>query len=91
MDENQFAAAIECVEAVSSRGAVKIFADYLAQMNKAQEEKDFPSKTVALAIINALGALGDKSAFDCLLYVTYLNYPEEITSAARNALTRLKW
>ncbi|MBD5433563.1 MAG: hypothetical protein HDR35_04630 [Treponema sp.] len=91
LDESQFANAIKCVERISSRKSVKIFTDYMTQMNKAQEEKEFPSKTVALAIIDALGSLGDKSAFDCLLYVTYLDYPEEVTSAARNALTRLKW
>lgn len=91
LDESQFASAIKCVERISSRKSVKIFTDYMTQMNRAQEEKNFPSKTVALAIIDALGSLGDKSAFDCLLYVTYLDYPEEVTSAARNALTRLKW
>lgn len=91
LDESQFASAIKCVERISSRKSVKIFTDYMTQMNRAQEEKEFPSKTVALAIIDALGSLGDKSAFDCLLYVTYLDYPEEVTSAARNALTRLKW
>lgn len=91
LNEGQFANAIGCVEIVSSRKAVKLFSDYMTQMNRAQEEKEFPSKTVALAIIDALGSLGDKSAFDCLLYVTYLDYPEEVTSAARNALTRLKW
>ncbi|MDE6069147.1 MAG: hypothetical protein K2F89_09405, partial [Treponemataceae bacterium] len=91
LDERQFASAIKCVESISSRKSVKIFTDYMTQMNRAQEEKEFPSKTVALAIIDALGSLGDKSAFDCLLYVTYLDYPEEVTSAARNALTRLKW
>lgn len=91
LDESQFASAIKCVESISSRKSVKMFTDYMTQMNRAQEEKEFPSKTVALAIIDALGSLGDKSAFDCLLYVTYLDYPEEVTSAARNALTRLKW
>ncbi|MDE6718287.1 MAG: hypothetical protein K2J68_00290 [Treponemataceae bacterium] len=91
LDESQFASAIKCVESISSRKSVKFFTDYMTQMNRAQEEKNFPSKTVALAIIDALGSLGDKSAFDCLLYVTYLDYPEEVTSAARNALTRLKW
>ena len=91
LDERQFASAIKCVESIASRKSVKFFTDYMTQMNRAQEEKEFPSKTVALAIIDALGSLGDKSAFDCLLYVTYLDYPEEVTSAARNALTRLKW
>ena len=87
----QFAEAIACVETLASKTAVRPFAEYMDQVNKAQESGKNPDKTVVLAIINALGALGDKSAFDCLLYVTYLDYPEEVTSAARNALTRLKW
>lgn len=91
LSEAQFAEAIACVETLASRTAVRPLAEYMEQLNKAQESGKVPDKTVVLAIINALGALGDKSAFDCLLYVTYLDYPEEITSAARNALTRLKW
>lgn len=89
--ETQFASAISYVESISSRGAVRIFSEYMDQMNKAQEAGNSPSNAVALAIINALGSLGDKSAFDCLLYVTYLDYSEDVTAAARNALTRLKW
>ncbi len=87
----QFAEAIHCVEVLASRTAVRPLAEYMDQLNKAQESGNIPDKTVVLAIINALGALGDKSAFDCLLYVTYLDYPENVTTAARNALTRLKW
>ena len=61
-------------------------------MNKAQEAGNSPDKAVVLAVINALANLGDKSSFDCLLYVTYVkDYPEEVAVAARNALTRLKW
>lgn len=88
----QFAGAISCVEALASRGAVLPFSEYLDQMNKAQEAGNAPDKAVVLAVINALANLGDKSSFDCLLYVTYVkDYPEEVAVAARNALTRLKW
>ncbi len=87
----QFAEVIACVEVLASKTAVRPLAEYMDQLNKAQEGGKIPDKSVVLAIINALGALGDKSAFDCILYVTYLDYPEEVTSAARNALTRLKW
>ena len=50
-----------------------------------------PEEAVVLSVINALGGLGDKTAFDCLLYVTYLNYPEAVVKAAKTALTKLKW
>ena len=46
---------------------------------------------VVEAVIKTLGAIGNKSAFDSLLGVTYLNYPESVLSAAREALAGLKW
>lgn len=88
----QWTKAISCVEVLASRSAVLPFSEYLDQMNKAQEAGNAPDKAVVLAVINALANLGDKSSFDCLLYVTYVkDYPEEVAAAARNALTRLKW
>ena len=88
----QFTSAISCVEHLASRQAVAPLSEYLDQMNKAQEAGNAPDKAVVLAVINALANLGDKSSFDCLLYVTYVrDYPEEVAVAARNALTRLKW
>ncbi|MBQ3837875.1 MAG: hypothetical protein IJS51_06220 [Treponema sp.] len=88
----QWTSAISCVEVLASRAAVSPFTEYLDQMNKAQESGNAPDKAVVLAVINALANLGDKSSFDCLLYVTYVkDYPEEVAVAARNALTRLKW
>ena len=92
LSPEQFTAAISCVEVLASRQAVAPLSDYLDQMNKAQEAGNSPDKAVVLAVINALANLGDKSSFDCLLYVTYVkDYPEEVAVAARNALTRLKW
>ena len=44
-----------------------------------------------LALIQALGDLGDKTAFDYLLYVGYLEYPESVKKASRDALARLQW
>ncbi|WP_407425659.1 hypothetical protein [Treponema sp.] len=53
---------------------------------------EMPAKQVVLALIKALGSLGDKTAFDNLLYVTYLNnYPVEVIEEAKTALTSLKW
>ena len=44
-----------------------------------------------LGVINALGRLGDRVAFDNLHYVGYLDYPERIKAAAREALNNLIW
>ncbi len=92
LSAEQLTKSISCVATLSSRAAVQPFTEYLDLMNKAQEAGNAPDKTVVLAVINALAELGDKSSFDSLLYVTYVqNYPEEVAAAARNALTRLKW
>ncbi|MDR1445157.1 MAG: hypothetical protein LBI94_09800 [Treponema sp.] len=48
-------------------------------------------ETLVLGVINALGQLGDKVAFDNLHYVAYLEYSERIKAAAREALNNLKW
>ena len=44
-----------------------------------------------LSVITALRKLGDKTAFDYLLYVEYLNYSETVKQASRNAIEELKW
>ena len=55
-------------------------------------EKGTPvASEIVLAVINTLGAIGDKSAFDSLLAVTYLNYEESVLTAARDALSGLRW
>lgn len=89
--ENQFAEIIRYIEKLSSKEAVKIFVSYLESLNAEMNDNKLPSVTIVSALISALGDLGDKSAFDCLLYTTYLNYPEEIISQARSALSSLKW
>ncbi len=55
------------------------------EKGKAYDEK------VVTSILNALGALGDKVAFDDLMYTQYLNYPTGVKKAARAALDKLKW
>ena len=71
--------------------AYHLLSSYLAELNEQTENGNPCSKTVVLAVINALGLLGDKTAFDNLLYVSYIGYPEEVIEASRNALARLKW
>lgn len=64
---------------------------YLEELNSLTEKGNTVPSEVVMAVINTLGAIGDKSAFDSLLAVTYLAYPEEILSAAREALAGLRW
>ena len=46
---------------------------------------------ITMAIVQALGRIGDKAAFDQLLSVRNLIYPENIHTAAKEAIDRLKW
>jgi hypothetical protein len=48
-------------------------------------------ESLVLGVINALGQLEDRVAFDNLHYVGYLDYPERVKAAAREALNNLKW
>lgn len=91
LNEEQIIQVIRCITALSSPDCAQALSDYLAEMNSRTEKNQNSAQNVVLAIINSLGELGDKTAFDNLLYVTYLNYPETIKSAARDSLAQLKW
>jgi hypothetical protein len=91
LSEDQFVDVIHCTTALASSDTASTLSDYLAELNRNTEKGSIPSKSVVLAVISSLGALGDKTAFDNLLYVTYLNYPDEVIAAARDALAKLKW
>ncbi len=65
------------------------FSRVISSMKKEKDEK--LSIPVVKAVINTLGAIGNKTAFDYLLAVTYLSYPDEVLSAAREALAGLRW
>ncbi len=91
MDENSFITVITSLYDVSPFGAVSPLIEYLESLNRQVEAKQKVSEAVVLAVINTLGAIGDKSAFDSLLSVTYYNYPQTVLAAAREALSGLKW
>lgn len=91
ISDAQFATAIQNIASIASDKTGKVLSSYLEFLNKGMEQNRAPSQAVVLSVINALGGLGDKTAFDGLLYVTYLNYPENIVKAAKTALTKLKW
>lgn len=87
----QFSTVITNIASVASEETGQVLSAYLDLLNKRAEENNAPVEVVVLSVINSLGDLGDKAAFDYLLSVTYLNYPEEVTAAARTALAKLKW
>lgn len=91
LKEDKFTDVISCMSQLASSDTAQTLSSYLADLNRNVEKKDMPAKPVVLAVISALGALGDKSAFDNLLYVTYLSYPQDVIAAARSSLAKLKW
>ncbi|MDR2150318.1 MAG: hypothetical protein LBO67_05790 [Spirochaetaceae bacterium] len=88
---------IRLIEAISALGAMKSteasqeLVLELGYLNAQTEARRGFDTALVLAVIQALGTIGDKQAFDQLLYVDYLPYPEALKSAARNALSQLKW
>ncbi len=91
LPQELFVRVISDIAEVASPDTGKVLSSYLDYLNKGMEAGKVPVKDVVLSTIKALGGLGDKSAFDYLLYVTYLDYPEEVTTAARLAIAQLKW
>lgn len=93
MSHTEFIEVIKGVSVIVPIDAVSICSNCLVGMNKKKESGKFSEsdEKVVLALISALGAIGDKAAFDSLLAVTYYNYSDNVITAARNALARLKW
>ena len=88
MTETQFESVINCLSNVD---AVNPLTAYLEELNRQKERGTDVSSVIVMSVIKTLGAIGDKSAFDSLLAVTYLDYDESILSAARKALSGLRW
>jgi hypothetical protein len=84
--------AINLLGDVGSHEAAVRLTQYLVLLNAYTERvREFDS-TIVLAVIENLGKLGDKVAFDDLQYVEYLkSYSPEVLAAARKVRAKLKW
>mgnify|MGYP000905018053 CR=1 FL=1 len=91
MTDGEFVKVINAAAEIAPVDASSRLASHLAALNRQTESGAKVSDTIALALIGALGRIGNKSSFDTLLYVTYVNYSEPVIAAARDALARLKW
>jgi hypothetical protein len=97
ISEALFIQAIAANGSLGVSGAGRVLSDYLAVLNTITENAagdpaaERVNAAVVLALINTLGTLGDKTAFDNLLYVTYLDYDNVVIQSAREALAKLKW
>ena len=91
LNTEQFTAVIKSLSSITPIDSVSILTVYLEELNTQTEKGNKPSDEVVLSVIKTLGAIGDKSAFDSLLAVTYLTYSESVLTAAREALSGLRW
>lgn len=91
LSEKNFVEIIQAERELAALNAGEVLSAYLGALNQLTESGIPQSKTVVLAVINALGSLGDKTAFDNLLYTLYTPYDQEIVDASRDALASLKW
>lgn len=91
INDEDFTFVISSLSSITPLKAVSPLTSYLEELNGRKENGEEVSSSVILSLINTLGAIGDKAAFDSLLAVTYLSYEEAILSAARQALSGLRW
>jgi len=89
--KERFIEAITCLGAVGNSDAALVLCLQLGLINARTESTGAYDSEITLAIVQALGKIGYNAAFDHLLNVSNLSYPEEIQAAAREAVARLKW
>jgi len=88
---DRFVEAIAFLGAVGNSDAALILGLQLGLVNARMESSGSFDAEITLAIVQALGLIGNKAVFDNLLSVINLPYPENIKAAAEEALERLKW
>ena len=91
VDRNHLLDAIGDVGATNTHDAAVRLTQYLVLLNSYTEKGKVSDDQIVFAVLQNLGALGDKVAFDDLMYTQYLNYSAGVKKAARAALDNLKW
>ena len=91
VSKSNFLESIALLGAMGTTEAAQTLSLYLQIINTETEQGKSFDEQVALAVVNNLGRLGDKTAFDYLLYIGYLQYPESVKKASRDALQKLRW
>jgi len=89
--KERFVQAINCLGALGNSDAALVLGLQLGLINARKETTGAFDPDITMAIVRALGSIGHNAAFDHLLYISNLDYPEDIQAAAREAVARLKW
>jgi hypothetical protein len=91
VSREHFLEAIALLGAVGNSDAALALCLQLGLINARTERTGEFDEEITLAIVRALGLIGDKAAFDHLLNVSNLLYPDNILAAAGEAIDRLRW
>ena len=91
VSKERFLEAIALLGAVGDSDAALVLILQLGLINARAQRTGFYDAEVTLAIVQALGLIGDKAAFNQLLDVDNLSYSENIIAAAKEAIDRLRW
>lgn len=89
--KGRFLEAIACLGSMASGESAQALSLQLGLLNADMERTHVFDADILFAVIDALAEIGDKVAFDYLLYIGYLPYTDDVKAAAREALNRLKW
>lgn len=82
---------INCMGNLGSTESSRNLLLFLGALNSETEKTKQYDEPLVIAAIEALGRLGDKTAFDYLLYIEYLDYSEPVKQAAKHAIEELSW
>jgi len=91
VSKDRFIEAVACLGAVGNSQAALVLGLQLGLINARTESAGSFDPEITLAIVRSLGQIGDNAAFDHLLNVSNLSYPDYIKAAAREAIENLKW
>ena len=91
VDRNHLLNALADLGAMGTHEAAVRLTQYLVLINSYTDKGKAYDDLVVLAVLQSLGNLADKVAFDDLMYTQYLNYSATVKKAARAALDKLKW
>ena len=89
-DKTYFLAAIDGLGAMRAHEAAERLTLYLGLLNSYTEGGQKVDEQITLSVINNLGLLGDQVAGDNLLFVAFIDYPDGVKEAAREAFKNLK-
>lgn len=92
ISEQEFISIIYALKSFPTTETCKALTDFLSSQYSETISTGTYNYAVLMAVISTLGELGDKEAFDTLLYVISCpDYPDDIIAASRDALEKLKW